>query len=126
MAQQAKLQELIRRGTPRDLAAVQELMKTLAGAAPSSKMDYRGQALSELNKLEQKVILLNELLDNFDAARGEQFAQGDAYDMSWCNLWLTNFCQTFRDKSLLDLARAAPDSGFGCAARRSCDLVMTM
>lgn len=63
-------------------------MKTLAGADPGAKPDYRGQALNELNKLEQKVILLNELLDNFDTARGEQFAQGDAYDVSWCNLWL--------------------------------------
>ncbi|KAJ3554199.1 hypothetical protein NP233_g12473 [Leucocoprinus birnbaumii] len=31
-AQSAKLQELIRRGTPRDLAVAQELMKSLAGA----------------------------------------------------------------------------------------------
>ncbi|KAB5591381.1 hypothetical protein CTheo_5172 [Ceratobasidium theobromae] len=57
-AQSAKLQELIRRGTPRDLAAAQELMKSLSGA----------------------VILLNELLDNFDVSRGEKFAKGDAYD----------------------------------------------
>jgi hypothetical protein len=64
-------------------------MKALAGADPSAKPDYRSQALNELNKLEQKVILLNELLDNFDMARGEQFAQGDAYDVSWCNLELT-------------------------------------
>lgn len=31
-AKSAKLQELIRRGTPRDLAQAQELMKALAGA----------------------------------------------------------------------------------------------
>ncbi|TFY67218.1 hypothetical protein EVJ58_g1767 [Rhodofomes roseus] len=79
-AQEAKLQELIRRGTPRDLAAAQELMKTLAGANPDAKPDYRSQALTELTKLESKVILLNELLDNVDTARGEQFAQGDVYD----------------------------------------------
>ncbi|KAF8634700.1 hypothetical protein AX15_000757 [Amanita polypyramis BW_CC] len=80
LAQSAKLQELIRRGTPRDLAAAQELMKALAGANPDAKPDYRGQALNELNKLEQKVILLNELLDNFDTERNEQLAKGDAYD----------------------------------------------
>lgn len=34
-----KLQELIRRGTPRDLAAAQELMKTLAGAVSQSPSD---------------------------------------------------------------------------------------
>ncbi|KAG5641568.1 hypothetical protein DXG03_004709 [Asterophora parasitica] len=79
-AQSAKLQELIRRGTPRDLAAAQELMKSLAGANPDAKPDYRTQALTELNKLEQKVILLNEMLDNVDRERGEQFATGDAYD----------------------------------------------
>ncbi|GLB35104.1 putative protein with domain present in VPS-27, Hrs and STAM [Lyophyllum shimeji] len=79
-AQSAKLQELIRRGTPRDLAAAQELMKSLAGANPDAKPDYRTQALTELNKLEQKVILLNEMLDNVDTERGERFASGDAYD----------------------------------------------
>ncbi|KAF9811129.1 hypothetical protein IEO21_06647 [Rhodonia placenta] len=79
-AQEAKLQELIRRGTPRDLAAAQELMKTLAGANPDAKPDYRTQALTELNKLESKVILLNEILDNVDTTRGERFAQGDVYD----------------------------------------------
>ncbi|KAI9509331.1 VHS-domain-containing protein [Russula earlei] len=79
-AQSAKLQELIRRGTPRDLAAAQELMKSLAGANPEAKPDYRSQALSELNKLEQKVILLHEILDNVDTERGETFAKGDVYD----------------------------------------------
>ncbi|KAI0693932.1 VHS domain-containing protein [Cerioporus squamosus] len=79
-AQSAKLQELIRRGTPRDLAAAQELMKTLAGANPDAKPDYRTQALTELNKLESKVILLNEILDNVDTTKGEKFVQGDVYD----------------------------------------------
>lgn len=80
-AQSAKLQELIRRGTPRDLAAAQELMKSLAGANPEAKPDYRSQALTDLNKLEQKVILLNEMLDNADTERGEKFASGDVYDV---------------------------------------------
>ncbi|THH01978.1 hypothetical protein EW026_g837 [Hermanssonia centrifuga] len=79
-AQSAKLQELIRRGTPRDLAQAQELMKALAGANPDAKPDYRTQALTELNKLESKVVLLNEILDNVDVASGERFAQGDVYD----------------------------------------------
>jgi ADP-ribosylation factor-binding protein GGA len=81
-AQSAKLQELIRRGTPRDLAAAQELMKSLAGANPDAKPDYRSQALMELGKLEQKVILLNEMLDNCDPAKGEKFVTGDVYDVS--------------------------------------------
>jgi len=57
-------------------------MKSLAGANPDAKPDYRSQALTELNKLEQKVILLNEMLDNVDAEKGEKFATGDAYDVS--------------------------------------------
>lgn len=60
-------------------------MKSLAGANPDAKPDYRTQALTDLNKLEQKVILMNEMLDNTD--RNERFASGDAYDVnfsSWC------------------------------------------
>lgn len=57
-------------------------MKALAGANPDAKPDYRSQALTDLNKLEQKVILLNELLDNVDTTRGEKFASGDAYAVS--------------------------------------------
>ncbi|KAJ3842036.1 VHS domain-containing protein [Lentinula raphanica] len=79
-AQSAKLQELIRRGTPRDLAAAQELMKSLAGANPETKPDYKSQALHEITKLETKVVLMNEMLDNVDVARGERFVEGDAYD----------------------------------------------
>jgi hypothetical protein len=80
---------LIRRGTPRDLAAAQELMKSLSGASPESKPDYRQQALAELNKLESKVILLNEMLDNVDTARGERFVAGDVYDVRFAGLVVT-------------------------------------
>ena len=80
-AQSAKLQELIRRGTPRDLVAAQELMKSLAGANPDTKPDYRSQVLTDLNKLEQKVILLHEMLDNVDTERGERFATGDVHEV---------------------------------------------
>lgn len=90
-AQSAKLQELIRRGTPRDLAAAQELMKSLAGAEPDKKPDYRSQSLTELNKLESKVILLNEMLDNVDTTRGEKFVTGDVYDVRFFHLKYTLF-----------------------------------
>lgn len=80
-AQSAKLQELIRRGTPRDLAAAQELMKSLSGANPDTKPDYRAQALSDVNKLESKVVLLNEMLDNVDTTRGERMVAGDVYEV---------------------------------------------
>jgi len=77
-AQSAKLQELIRRGTPRDLAQAQELMKSLAGANPDAKPDYRTQAFNEIHKLEGQIILLIEMLEN--AVPGERSVQGDAYD----------------------------------------------
>lgn len=48
---------------------------------PDAKPDYKTQALTELNKLESKVILLNEMLDNVDTSRGERFARGDVYDV---------------------------------------------
>lgn len=80
-AQGAKLQELIRRGTPRDLAQAQELMKIMSGAEPESKPDYTEQTRKELNKVQSRAILLNNMLDN--ANEGEKFAKGDAYDVSW-------------------------------------------
>lgn len=56
-------------------------MKSLAGANPDAKPDYRSQALSDLQKLETKVILLNEMLDNVDTTRGERMASGDVYEV---------------------------------------------
>jgi hypothetical protein len=61
-------------------------MKSLSGADPESKPDYRQQALTELNKLESKVILLNEMLDNVDTASGEKFVAGDVYDVRLTSL----------------------------------------
>jgi ADP-ribosylation factor-binding protein GGA len=62
-------------------------MKSLAGANPEAKPDYRSQAMTELSKLESKVILLNEMLDNVDTAQGEKFASGDAYDVRRYSTW---------------------------------------
>ncbi|EST06387.1 hypothetical protein PSEUBRA_004281 [Kalmanozyma brasiliensis GHG001] len=77
-AQGAKLQELIRRGTPKDLAQAQELMKIMSGAEPENKPDYTKQTRRELNKVQSRAILLNDMLNN--AKEGEKFVQGDAYD----------------------------------------------
>ncbi|KAK7050397.1 rRNA-processing arch domain-containing protein [Favolaschia claudopus] len=79
-AQSAKLQELIRRGTPKDLLVAQEIMKSLAGADPTNQVDYRSQALSELERLETKVVLLGEMLDNANMAGGERTVTGDVYE----------------------------------------------
>jgi hypothetical protein len=64
-------------------------MKSLSGANPESKPDYRQQALTELNKLESKVILLNEMLDNVDTSRDEKFVAGDVYDVRFSSSILT-------------------------------------
>ncbi|KAI9620829.1 hypothetical protein H4Q26_013499 [Puccinia striiformis f. sp. tritici PST-130] len=98
-AQSAKLQELIRRGTPKDLAAAQELMKIMAGAVcrlspcsyrkiwnltllaaqePDKQPDYQAQMQKELDRVQSRVLLLNELLNN--AQPGEKFVEGDAFD----------------------------------------------
>ncbi|TNY18871.1 VHS domain-containing protein [Rhodotorula diobovata] len=77
-AQAAKLQELIRRGTPKDLAAAQELMKIMAGAEPEKKPNYEEQVSKELDRVQQRVLLLNEMLNN--ANPRERFVEGDAYD----------------------------------------------
>lgn len=76
-------------------------MKSLAGAEPDKKPDYRTQSLTELNKLEQKVILLNEMLDNVDTARGERFASGDAYDVCVFSLYYVVIIEDFRSKSVV-------------------------
>jgi ADP-ribosylation factor-binding protein GGA len=49
---------------------------------PDAKPDYRAQTLKEINKVEAKVILLNEMLDNVDTSRGEQFVAGDVYEVN--------------------------------------------
>ncbi|KAK4052717.1 ARF-binding protein [Microbotryomycetes sp. JL201] len=77
-AQAAKLQELIRRGTPKDLAAAQELMKIMSGAEPEKKPDYEKQVDKELDRIQQRILLLNEMLDN--SKPNEKFVDGDAYD----------------------------------------------
>ncbi|KDE04802.1 hypothetical protein MVLG_04766 [Microbotryum lychnidis-dioicae p1A1 Lamole] len=77
-AQAAKLQELIRRGTPKDLAAAQELMKIMSGAEPEKRPDYEQQVQKELDRIQQRILLLNEMLNN--AKPKERFVEGDAYD----------------------------------------------
>lgn len=78
-AKSAKLQELIRRGSPKDLAQAQELMKALSGAEPDKAPDYASQTKAELEKVQQKAILLNDMLNNVD--EGEKIGvEGDAYD----------------------------------------------
>jgi hypothetical protein len=45
--------------------------------------------MKELNKVEAKVILLNEMLDNVDTEKGEKFVTGDVYDVSLLRITAT-------------------------------------
>ncbi|CAG8544142.1 16796_t:CDS:10 [Gigaspora rosea] len=72
-AQAAKLQELIRRGTPADLEEANELMKVMAGYDPDVKPDYKKQAGEELERIQRKAILLNDMLNNVKP--GEELSQ---------------------------------------------------
>ncbi|KAF9116247.1 hypothetical protein BGX27_004098 [Mortierella sp. AM989] len=77
-AQAAKLQELIRRGRPEDVIAANELVKKMTGYEQEEKPDYAEEALSELEKISQKAILLTEMLN--DVKPGEIIGRGDIFE----------------------------------------------
>ncbi|CAG8550055.1 8483_t:CDS:10 [Rhizophagus irregularis] len=77
-AQAAKLQELIRRATPADLEEANELMKVMAGYDPEAKPDYKKQTNEELEKIQRKTILLNDMLNNVKV--GERIGVSDIFE----------------------------------------------
>lgn len=77
-AQSAKLQELIRRGTPEDLQEANRLMKIMAGYDTRSKVDYRAKAAEDVAKIQKKAILLEERLAAFRP--GDRMTDGDVFD----------------------------------------------
>lgn len=79
-AQSAKLQELIRRGSPEDLQEANRLMKVMAGYDTKHKTDYRAKAAEEVGKIQQKARLLEERLQEFK--RGDRIAEGDVFEVS--------------------------------------------
>ncbi|KAF4416942.1 putative ADP-ribosylation factor-binding protein [Colletotrichum fructicola Nara gc5] len=76
-AQSAKLQELIRRGTPEDLQEANRLMKIMAGYDTRSKTDYRAKAAQEVAKIQAKARLLEERLEAFQ--QGDTMQDGDVF-----------------------------------------------
>lgn len=60
--QSAKLQELVRRGTPADLVEANKLMKILAGYDTGMKNNYRAKVAEDIEKIKKKTILLQEML----------------------------------------------------------------
>ncbi|CAG8940229.1 unnamed protein product [Penicillium salamii] len=77
-AQSAKLQELIRRGTPADLQEANRLMKVMAGFDNRHKTDYRAKAAEEVVKVQQKAKILEEMLQNQQP--GETVPEGDVFE----------------------------------------------
>ncbi|KAI0836192.1 VHS-domain-containing protein [Hypoxylon sp. FL0890] len=77
-AQSAKLQELIRRGTPEDLQEANRLMKIMAGYDTRSKTDYRAKAAEEIGKIQAKARLLEERLAAFKP--GDSMKDGDVFE----------------------------------------------
>ena len=78
--QQAKLQELIRKGTPKDLAEANHLMKILSGYDNRLKTDYRAKVAEEVDQLRRRTDLLREML--YGVAEGETVGQGDVFEVS--------------------------------------------
>lgn len=69
--QSAKLQELIRRGTPADLQEANRLMKVMTGYDTRTKTDYRAKAAEDIAKIQAKARLLEERLESHNPADGE-------------------------------------------------------
>jgi len=86
-AQSAKLQELIRRGTPHDLQEANKLMKIMAGFDTRRKTDYRAKAAEEVGKIQQKARLLEEMLQGYKP--GDEIKEGDVFEVG--NLVLLAF-----------------------------------
>lgn len=78
-AQSAKLQELIRRGTPADLQEANRLMKVMAGFDNRHKTDYRAKAAEEVAKVQQKARILEEMLQSHTP--GEGISEGDVFEV---------------------------------------------
>ncbi|KAH8174840.1 VHS domain-containing protein [Sarocladium implicatum] len=77
-AQSAKLQELIRRGSPEDLQEANRLMKIMAGYDTRSKTDYRAKAAEDIGKIQAKARLLEERLAAY-RPDDEPMKEGDVF-----------------------------------------------
>jgi hypothetical protein len=80
-AQSAKLQELIRRGGPKDLQEANKLMKVMAGYDTRNKTDWRAKAAEEVGRIQQKARILEEMLQGYK--QGDQIKEGDVFEVSF-------------------------------------------
>ncbi|KAJ3045977.1 hypothetical protein HK097_001079 [Rhizophlyctis rosea] len=63
IAQGAKLQELLRLGTPAALEQANDLMKIMSGYDIERRPDYKKEVETEIDRIEQRIILLNDMLN---------------------------------------------------------------
>lgn len=75
-AQEAKLQELIRRGSQADLQEANRLMKVMAGFQ-DQKTNYRAKVAEDVDKVRRRAELLDEMLANL--APGTDVADDDVF-----------------------------------------------
>lgn len=116
-AQSAKLQELIRRGTPADLQEANRLMKVMAGFDNRHKTDYRAKAAEEVAKVQQKAKILEEMLQNQQAGGGPP--EGDVFEVGGLKYfslgdWLLQFDL---HRTLQMLCKARTQRSRRCARR---------
>ncbi|KAJ2673838.1 ARF-binding protein [Coemansia sp. RSA 1085] len=98
-AMQAKLQELLRRATPRDLREANKLMKIITGYEQSSKQrDYDQEWEDELQALERRIKLLYEILQTAEPGRSlDETAQDLLAKCSSTNLRLKSLISEHND-----------------------------
>lgn len=118
-AQSAKLQELIRRGTPADLQEANRLMKVMAGFDNRHKTDYRAKAAEEVAKVQQKAKILEEMLQS--QKPGDGVPEGDVFEVSDPCLYLYMGCMLVADtpihRSLPMLCKVRIPRSRRCARR---------
>ncbi|KAI8645320.1 hypothetical protein BD408DRAFT_412141 [Parasitella parasitica] len=90
VAQSAKLQELIRRGRPQDLIEANKLMKIMSGFDTRQTPDYSQKFEDELHKIQDKAILLYEML--------ETVKPGENVDRNETIMDLKNACASAQPK----------------------------
>ncbi|KAG4095453.1 VHS-domain-containing protein [Neocallimastix lanati (nom. inval.)] len=78
-ANAAKLDELLRRGTPADLEAANDLMKIMAGYDREAIPDYKKQVSDDLQKIEEKAMELNNRLG--ENCKPHELSQPDIQDL---------------------------------------------
>ena len=113
-AQSAKLQELIRRGTPHDLQEANRLMKVMAGYDNRNKTNYRAKAAEEVSRVQQKAKILEEMLEGFK--EGDSIQEGDVFEVTYVSQ--PSALHANRDRNL-QMPSKAPTLRFRRCAKRS-------